>query len=75
MRWLASMGLLVSACSTDVAALHLLSVEPSSGDEGATAAEVAAAAGMPVEAAAGYLVTLEVRGLVTREGGARYVPR
>ena len=42
-------------------------------ERGGTAKAVAAETGMPEEAAAGYLVTLEVRGLVAREGG-RYVP-
>ena len=42
---------------------------------GGTSEEVAAAAGMPVEVAAGLLVTLEVRGLVERREGGRYVTR
>lgn len=40
---------------------------------GASAAEVALALGIPEEAAAGHLVTLEIRGLVAREEGGRYV--
>jgi DNA processing protein len=43
------------------------------GPDGATAAEAAAALGIPEEAAAGHLVTLEIRGLVSREEGGRYV--
>jgi len=45
------------------------------GEEGASAEQVAARTGLPEEAAAGYLVTLEVRGLVTREEGGRFLPR
>jgi DNA processing protein len=43
------------------------------GSEGATAADVALALRMPEDAAAGHLVTLEIRGLVSREEGGRYV--
>ena len=43
------------------------------GEGGSTAAAVADETGLPEEVAAGYLITLEVRGLVAREGG-RYVP-
>ena len=39
---------------------------------GATADDVAETTGMPEEVAAGYLVTLEVRGLVEREKGGTY---
>ncbi|MEM8886306.1 MAG: DNA-processing protein DprA [Planctomycetota bacterium] len=42
---------------------------------GATAEEVDAALGIGADVAAGYLVTLEVRGLVEREIGGRYVVR
>jgi DNA processing protein len=45
------------------------------GEEGATASEAARVLGMREEVVAGYLVTLEVRGLVTRESGSRYAPR
>jgi DNA processing protein len=43
------------------------------GPDGATASEVALALAIPEEAAAGHLVTLEIRGLVSREEGGRYV--
>jgi len=43
------------------------------GPQGATAPDVALALGMPEEVAAGHLVTLEIRGLVSREEGGRYV--
>ncbi|MHC4549491.1 MAG: DNA-processing protein DprA [Planctomycetota bacterium] len=43
------------------------------GEQGGSAAAVARATDMPEEVAAGLLVTLEVRGLVTREEGGRYV--
>jgi DNA processing protein len=45
------------------------------GEEGATVSEVARAVDLREEVAAGYLVTLEVRGLATREAGSRYVAR
>jgi len=41
----------------------------------ATASEVAAVLGWNDEVAAGYLVTLEIRGLIERETGGRYVVR
>lgn len=41
-------------------------------ERGCTAEEAARAAGLPVEAAAGYLVTLEVRGMVQRGPEGRY---
>jgi DNA processing protein len=41
-------------------------------DSGASAEEVSEATGLPPEVAAGLLLTLEIRGLVAREGG-RYV--
>jgi DNA processing protein len=44
-------------------------------ESGGTSEEVAAATGMAVEVAAGHLVTLEVRGLVERREGGRYVAR
>ncbi len=43
------------------------------GPDGATPAEAAATLGIPEEVAAGHLVTLEIRGLVSREEGGRYV--
>jgi DNA processing protein len=43
------------------------------GPDGATPAEAAASLGIPEEVAAGHLVTLEIRGLVSREEGGRYV--
>jgi DNA processing protein len=43
------------------------------GQDGATPAEAAAMLGIPEEVAAGHLVTLEIRGLVSREEGGRYV--
>jgi DNA processing protein len=43
------------------------------GPEGAAPRDVALALGMPEEVAAGHLVTLEIRGLVSREEGGRYV--
>ena len=42
------------------------------GPRGATAEEIDAALGYGVDASAGYLVTLEVRGLVERGEGGRY---
>ena len=42
---------------------------------GATAADIHAALGIGADIAAGYLVTLEVRGVVERENGGRYVVR
>ncbi len=43
------------------------------GPDGAAAADVALFLGLPEEAAAGHLVTLEIRGLVARGEGGRYV--
>jgi DNA processing protein len=43
------------------------------GPDGARAEDIDAALGLGVDAAAGYLVTLEVRGLVERTEGGRYV--
>ncbi|HEX5138144.1 MAG TPA: DNA-processing protein DprA [Planctomycetota bacterium] len=43
------------------------------GQGGATPLEAAAALGITEEAAAGHLVTLEIRGLVAREEGGRYM--
>jgi DNA processing protein len=45
------------------------------GPEGATPHDVALALRIPEEVAAGHLVTLEIRGLVSREEGGRYVTR
>jgi len=45
------------------------------GPDGVRAEDVDAALGLGVDAAAGYLVTLEVRGLVERADGGRYVRR
>lgn len=45
------------------------------GPDGALPRDVALALGMPEEVAAGHLVTLEIRGLVSREEGGRYVSR
>jgi DNA processing protein len=45
------------------------------GERRATAAEIAELTGQPEEVAAGHLVTLEVRGLVGREGGGTYVAK
>jgi len=43
------------------------------GPDGAGASDVALLLGIPEEVAAGHLVTLEIRGLVSREEGGRYV--
>ncbi len=43
------------------------------GPDGAAARDVALALRIPEEVAAGHLVTLEIRGLVSREEGGRYV--
>jgi DNA processing protein len=45
------------------------------GPQGATAAQIDAQLGFGVDASAGYLVTLEVRGLIERAEGGRYVVR
>ena len=45
------------------------------GPAGSTASEINEQLGYGVEVAAGYLVTLEVRGLIERETGGRYVVR
>jgi len=45
------------------------------GPDGATAEDVDSALGYGIDAAAGYLVTLEVRGLVERAEGGRYYVR
>lgn len=44
------------------------------GEGGGSATDVACATGLPEEVAAGLLVTLELRGLATREKGGVYVP-
>jgi DNA processing protein len=45
------------------------------GPDGTTADEVDATLGFGLDASAGYLVTLEVRGLIERTDGGRYVAR
>ena len=64
-------------CSTGVAQLPAgeRQVLEALGEEGGSAADVARATDMRAEVAGGFLVTLEVRGFITREEGGRYVVR